>query len=120
MSTPEIRVPDAHKLAVGQSQRFNFERAGQSREGFVLHHPGGFSAFVNECPHWYVDLDLGDGNFYAPELDRIFCKNHAALFRPDTGQCVVGPCAGLYLERFQIRFEGDDALVNLDASDHST
>jgi nitrite reductase/ring-hydroxylating ferredoxin subunit len=114
VSTLEVRVPGAQKLPVGQSLRFRFDRGGHEREGFVLHHPGGFSAFVNECPHWYVDLDLGDGNFYAPELDRIFCKNHAALFLPDTGRCVVGPCAGLSLERFELRFEGDDALVRVE------
>jgi nitrite reductase/ring-hydroxylating ferredoxin subunit len=60
-----------------------------------------------------VDLDLGFGDFYAADLDRIVCKNHGALFHPQTGQCTAGPCAGMFLERFEVTLEGDDALVDV-------
>jgi nitrite reductase/ring-hydroxylating ferredoxin subunit len=53
-----------------------------------------------------VDLDYGVGDFYDGELDRIVCKNHGALFHPQTGFCEWGPCTGHSLERFEIETEG--------------
>jgi len=105
------RVVGAKGLSPGEAKTFTYERAGRSYEGFLLRHALGFFAYANACPHWNVDLDLGFGDFYDRELDRIFCRNHGALFHPESGLCTAGPCAGLYLERFEVSFEGDDALV---------
>jgi nitrite reductase/ring-hydroxylating ferredoxin subunit len=60
-----------------------------------------------------VDLDLGFGDFYAEDLDRIVCKNHGALFIPQTGECSAGPCAGMFLERFEVVLEGNDAVIDV-------
>ena len=100
----EIRLSGAAALPQGESRSFVFERAGKPFEGFLLRHALGFFAYANSCPHWNVDLDLGFGDFYDPESDRIFCRNHGALFRPETGECTAGPCAGLFLERFDVAF----------------
>ena len=108
-----MRIPNGATLSSGESKAFSFERGGRSHEGFLLHHASGFFAYANVCPHWYVDLDLGFGDFYAADLDRIVCKNHGALFHPQTGQCTAGPCAGMFLERFEVTLEGDDALVDV-------
>jgi len=79
----------------------------------VLRAPAGLVAFANECPHWHVDLDLGDASFWDPSTQRILCKNHAALFHPMTGVCERGPCAGQALERFELTLEGPDAWVSV-------
>lgn len=55
---------------------------------------GGFSAFLNRCPHWNVDLDMGLGEFVDPASGFIVCRNHGAEFEADSGLCVHGPCAG--------------------------
>src|SRR5689334_23127446 len=111
-AVPSVRVPDAATLAEGEARTFVYTRAGRSYEGFLLHHALGFFAYANACPHWNVDLDLGFGDFYDPALDRIFCRNHGALFEVDTGLCSAGPCAGLYLEKFEVSWDGPDALVS--------
>jgi nitrite reductase/ring-hydroxylating ferredoxin subunit len=108
-----VRIPGGAALPSGESKTFSYERAGTSLEGFLLHHEKGFFAYANSCPHWSVDLDLGFGDFYAADLDRILCKNHGALFSPQTGECTAGPCAGMYLERFEVTLEGDDAVVDV-------
>ena len=99
----------------GQSVTFIFEvQSGigaRSQEGFILAHRGTLLAFVNECPHWAVELDLGDGHFYDPELDRIYCKNHGALFVLPNGECETGPCLGRSLTRLDLRVEGNDVVV---------
>jgi len=111
-ATPSVRVVGAAELAEGEAKTFNYVRAGKSCEGFLLRHRLGFFAYANACPHWNVDLDLGFGDFYDPDLDRIFCRNHGALFQPETGLCSAGPCAGLYLEQFAVAWDGSDALVS--------
>ena len=108
-----VRVPDARTLPVGKARVFSYQRAGKPYEGFLLHHSAGFFAFANSCPHWNVDLDLGFGDFYDADDDRIFCRNHGALFLPTTGECTAGPCAGLYLEQFPVELEGQDAIVTI-------
>ena len=108
-----IRVSGVSTLEIGQSRTFHFRRDGMAEEGFVVRVPSGLVAYLNRCPHWYVDLDLGDGRFYDAELDRIYCKNHGALFVPDTGECDSGPCAFDSLEKFAVALEGDDALVTV-------
>ena len=106
-----IRVAGAARLPHGQSKTFTFQRGKLPEEGFVLCWHDGLYAFANSCPHWSVDLDYGVGDFYDGELDRIVCKNHGALFHPQTGFCEWGPCTGHSLERFEIETEGDDVVV---------
>jgi nitrite reductase/ring-hydroxylating ferredoxin subunit len=110
-SEESTRVAGALGLGEGEARTFTFVRSGKSYEGFILRHRLGFFAYANACPHWNVDLDLGFGDFYDRDMDRIFCRNHGALFMPETGLCSAGPCAGLYLEKFQVGWDGEDALV---------
>lgn len=80
--------------------------------GFLLRHSAGLSAYLNRCPHWGVDLDLGDARFYAEDIDRIYCKNHGALFRVVDGVCDHGPCLGQALTAFRVEVEGEDVWVS--------
>ena len=107
-----VRVVGAAELAEGDATTFSYARAGKIYEGFLLRHRLGFFAYANACPHWNVDLDLGFGDFYDRDLDRIFCRNHGALFLPETGLCSAGPCAGLHLEQFAVEWDGGDALIS--------
>lgn len=114
MSGPRVRVVGVGQLAPGQSRAFELEQAPEPVAGFVLcHSSAGLVAYLNRCPHWSVDLDLGDGRFYAQDIDRIYCKNHGALFRVEDGVCDHGPCLGQSLVRCAVELEGDDAWVSL-------
>lgn len=114
---PAIRVPHVSCLAEGESLTFTFELEvrglRRKQEGFVLRRGGQLLAFHNECPHWSVELDLGDGHFYDAALDRIYCKNHGALFLLPSGLCETGPCMGRSLTSFPVHPDGDDALVHV-------
>lgn len=112
MTQKRLCLTGARHLAVGSSRVFELERADEKLEGFVLQHEAGLFAYRNRCPHWAVDLDLGDGRFYAADIDRIYCKNHGALFRVPDGVCDSGPCLGRALERFSVELEGDDAWIS--------
>jgi nitrite reductase/ring-hydroxylating ferredoxin subunit len=108
-----VRVPDARLLGHGESRAFSFQRGPRPEQGFVLRWGDELVAYVNRCPHWGVELDLGDERFYAADIDRIYCTTHGALFRPATGECDAGPCSGDSLEALPFRLEGDDAVVTI-------
>ena len=106
-----IRLSGISSLADGEARVFAFRRGDVDEQAFLLRLGDDLVAYVNRCPHWNVDLDLGDERFYAADLDRIYCKNHGALFLPRTGECVVGPCVGSRLEPLAVVVEGDAAVV---------
>ncbi len=108
----EVRVTGAALLAEGETRTFCLVFEEREREAFVLRHRGALVAFLNECPHWAIELDLGDGHFYDAAVDRIYCKNHGALFKLPDGQCETGPCLGRSLVRLVLREVGDDVLVS--------
>jgi nitrite reductase/ring-hydroxylating ferredoxin subunit len=108
-----VLVSGAARLGSGETTRFPFQRGKLPEEGFVLRYDGALYAFANSCPHWSVDLDYGMGDFYDVSLDRIVCKNHGALFHPQSGFCEWGPCAGHSLERFELTVEGEDVVVTV-------
>jgi nitrite reductase/ring-hydroxylating ferredoxin subunit len=109
----QARVARVAQLEIGEARKFEFEREGQTQEGFVLRIASGLVAYHNRCPHWGVDLDMGEGRFYSELSDRIFCSSHGALFVPSTGYCDAGPCAGDSLERFDLVLDGDDAVITI-------
>lgn len=113
----QIRIVGLASLASGQALEFEFEREGERREGFVLRHGSELSAFHNRCPHMGVDLDMGEGRFYSALTERIFCSFHGALFEPSTGECVLGPCVGDSLERFELELDDDEDGATITIAD---
>lgn len=106
-----VLVRGAALLEEGASLRFPVEYNGREREAFLLRFRGELRAFLNECPHFTLELDLGDGHFFDISIQRIYCKNHAALFHADTGVCETGPCLGRSLTQFVVSLQGEDASV---------
>ncbi len=108
-----VRVESVAQLEHGQARTFTFRRGGEDGAGFVLRVHDDLVAFENRCPHWMVDLDMGEGRFFAERVQRIVCSNHGALFDPRTGLCEAGPCVGQALERFELERDGDAAWVTV-------
>lgn len=59
-------------------------------------------AYVNRCPHVGTPLDWSDDAFMDRSGRHLMCATHGALFRPEDGVCVAGPCQGDRLEPFPI------------------
>ncbi len=109
----EIRVEGVSSLAHGEARVFDFPRNGRMAQGFLIRYGDGFHAYLNQCRHWPVPLDMGDADFFHIPADRILCKTHGAAYRADTGSCDYGPCAGASLDAFPVSVEGDRALVTV-------
>jgi nitrite reductase/ring-hydroxylating ferredoxin subunit len=73
---------------------------------FIQPRGTGAVAYVNSCPHIGLPLDLKPGTMYNPDVGYFICSTHGALFGPDTGLCVGGPCAGRHLQSVAIVRDG--------------
>ena len=62
------------------------------------------------CPHVGSPLDWAPDRFIAFDGFHLLCGTHGALFRPEDGYCVSGPCAGASLERVMVRLIEDEVV----------
>ncbi len=110
MTDPPVRVlADAGALAEGRAVRFTLRLDGVARDAFALRWRGETRAFVNACRHQSLPLDFGDARFLDASGEAIACVHHGARYRPDTGECVDGPCRGAFLTPLALE-ERDGAL----------
>lgn len=104
-------------LKEGETKGFLENEAGQDVL-FVVKHNGELHGWRNACPHvdgapmaWRKDAYM-DG-----KKQFVACHAHGALFEPDTGLCIQGPCLGKKLEKIQVRInqagEAEISLTNI-------
>ncbi|RMF15821.1 MAG: Rieske (2Fe-2S) protein [Gammaproteobacteria bacterium] len=60
----------------------------------VIRHQEQVHAYLNQCPHQHVELNWQPDRFFDPDGLYLQCSLHGALFRPESGVCIFGPCAG--------------------------
>ena len=107
---PPVRIlSDARRLREGDGARFTVTLDGVARDAFVVRYRGRAHAYVNSCRHQSLQLDFGDAHFFDEAYDALVCCHHGARYRPDTGECVEGPCVGGRLTSLAVE-ERDGAL----------
>ena len=84
--------------------------------GFVVRWQGEVYAYTNSCAHVGHPLNLRPDGFFNADNSLLICGSHGALFEPDTGLCVGGPCAGARLQALKCRVEAGKVLVFSPAS----
>lgn len=102
----DIRDPGAREFFVGDGD-WPFR-------GIVVRRGESVFAFANVCPHKNHPLNLADDDFLIdmPGGGQLLrCASHGALFVPETGLCVFGPCSGRELERLACRVVDGAVLV---------
>lgn len=109
----DIRIDGIAAMAHGETRTFEFPRNGRPAQGFLIRYHQGYHAYLNQCCHWPVPLDMGDGDFFYAAADRIMCKTHGAVYRPDTGVCDYGPCVNAQLDTYPLTVQGDCILITV-------
>ncbi len=105
-----IRVlADARRLGEAQGLRFMVVLDGIERDAFAVRYRGTTYGFLNCCRHQSLPLDFGDAHFFDDAYDALVCCHHGARYRPETGDCIDGPCAGGRLTRLVLE-EREGAL----------
>lgn len=79
----------------------------------LLQWQGRTRAYCNACPHRGTPLNLLPDRFFDVSGRYLQCTTHGALFRPEDGYCVVGPCVGCTLIPLPLLEEGDWLALNL-------
>ena len=72
--------------------RFWVERGGVRLPAFAIRHRGRVYAYLNRCAHLGIELDWQEGHFFDDSGVYLVCSMHGALFAPETGRCIAGPC----------------------------
>lgn len=85
---------------------------GLEREAvFVIRWQGALRAYRNVCPHVGTPIDWPENRFFDTSGAYLMCGTHGAVFRPEDGFCVEGPCVGRALTKVEIRAEGGDIFL---------
>jgi mutator protein MutT len=74
--------------------------------GLLVATPYGPRAYRNVCPHVSIPLDRGGEPLLTADGRFLVCRNHGALFAPEDGLCLAGPCEGESLDPLRIARRG--------------
>lgn len=105
------RLCRADEVSEGGARDFRFGSGGEVEALFVVRKGGALHAYVNSCPHIGTPLNLMPNRFFDREGKHLLCTTHGALFRPEDGFCVSGPCAGKNLTPIAIHVEDGEIMV---------
>lgn len=77
------------------------------KDAFLIYFKQRCYAYENSCPHTGVNLNWQEKQFFSFDGRFLQCSLHGALFEPDSGVCVRGPCLGECLKPINIVIEND-------------
>jgi nitrite reductase/ring-hydroxylating ferredoxin subunit len=80
---------------------------------FVVRRDGQVYGYLNRCPHTGAPLEWQPHQFLDPDGSFIQCALHGALFQPEDGYCVSGPCAGDRLQSLRVEVRAGRAVLLL-------
>ena len=92
-------------LGPGESATFRLRCGEGAVDGFVINHAGNFYAYVNRCAHAGTSLDMWPNEFFTEDGRHLICATHGAIYLPDSGECIAGPCPGARLTRLPLGVE---------------
>jgi len=79
--------------------------------GLIVRRHGEIFAYANICPHRRHPLDLQPDDFLIDNGALLRCASHGAVFSPETGLCLGGPCVNRHLLSLACRVEADGMIV---------
>jgi nitrite reductase/ring-hydroxylating ferredoxin subunit len=108
---PGLRLCRLEEIAEPGAKGFRFREGAAMFAGFVARKDGQVRGNVDTCPHNGWPLSMLDDRYFTREKDLILCAGHGALFRPDDGVCVAGPCLGEALESWPVTVADGEVLT---------
>jgi len=95
----------------GTGVRFSVQTTDGEQPAFAVRYCGKVYAYVNRCAHVPVELDWMDGAFFDYSKLYLICATHGAMYLPNTGVCVQGPCPGKRLKPVAVEERGGQILL---------
>ena len=84
-------------IADGAARNFVLQIGERFFRGFVVRRGDAVFGYVDRCPHAGLPLAQKLDDYLTPDGALIACSWHGALFEPESGACVGGPCVGAAL-----------------------
>jgi nitrite reductase/ring-hydroxylating ferredoxin subunit len=107
-ATEDVYICDAVAVEEGgRGVRFPVSAFGSDATGFVVRFQGRVYAYLNRCAHVPVELDWYQGEFFESSKLHLMCSTHGAIYAPESGACVGGPCRGGKLRPIAVHETGD-------------
>ncbi len=108
-----VRLCPAAEIGDGEGRGFRFGEGTAQVAVFVVRWRGELRAYVNSCPHLGTPLDWLPDRFFDREGLLLLCRTHGALFRPEDGVCVRGPCVGKRLAPAPLTIENGALVIEI-------
>ncbi len=99
---PNVRLCPLDQLEDPGARNFVLQIGAAYFHGFVVRRGGEVHGYVDRCPHQGLPLTQKLDDYLTPKKDFIACAWHGALFRPEDGKCVGGPCSGASLQPWPV------------------
>ena len=110
-SPPRVLCESVSLVEGGKGKRFDIASADRAVGCVAIRFDGKVHAYVNSCPHRGTELDWNPGEVFDESGLYLVCATHGAIFDPETGECVSGPCRGEYLSRVEV--DEQDGVVRV-------
>lgn len=107
------------ELAPGGVKKFWLICDNRRVNCFLVNYRGSFHAYINSCRHLVTPLDFVRYQFFTEDGRHLVCLTHGALYEPETGLCVEGPCQGLSLHALPVSVERGEVIVGCPTGDRS-
>lgn len=78
----------------GEAVPFDVLYCGQTCRGFAIRYRGRVYAYLNRCSHVPMEMDYQPNRFFDSSGLWLMCSTHGAMYSPQTGDCLGGPCRG--------------------------
>lgn len=82
--------------------RFPVKVKGVAMTAFVVRYEEKVHGYLNRCAHVPIELDWNEGDFFESGGLLLMCATHGAVYTPDQGKCVGGPCRGASLRKLAV------------------
>ncbi len=102
-----VPIVAASELHEGMSYLFTFVKDDERYEAFVIRFGNQIRAYLNLCPHAGEPIAEKNQSAFNSDKRYLLCREHFALFDPDTGKCVSGPCPIADLHKISITEQED-------------
>ncbi len=86
-------------MAATASAATAVRKSGEAVVFFVRYDGNRPFGYLNQCAHVPMELDWSEGKFFESSGLYLMCATHGAIYEPDTGKCVGGPCRGARLRQ---------------------
>jgi nitrite reductase/ring-hydroxylating ferredoxin subunit len=98
----------------GEFIELDAEFDGQRRFLVATRHNNQARAWLNVCPHQGRPLNWAPNRFLKDEHGNLVCAAHGAVFEPDAGRCISGPCRNAVLTSVPLEDNGEEVRILLD------